>query len=311
MKKWIIIVCLFLLVIATILYFLIPANKNTGYKVMVNCTESGASRKIINKENWQLWWPGQKINDTLYTYQSRTYKIDKILLNGIQTTIFNNKDSVKAVLQVLFYGNDSTQFQWMFNNINYSANPLIRFKQYFAVRKCSKNIVLLLENMKKYFDNPENIYGLKITRQRVAEASMISLKDTFQQYPSTQEIYGMIQSVKGYIQKKGGEESGHPMLHVEKEGPAIFEVMVAVPTKKDLPSEGQFELKHMHLGFILTADVKGGAYSIVKGEEELTNYFRDYKKNSPAISFQSLVTDRLTETDSTKWVTRLYYPVFQ
>ena len=311
MKKWIIIVCLFLLVIATILYFLIPANKNIGYRVMVNCTESGASRKIINKENWQLWWPGQKINDTLYTYKSCTYKIDKMLLNGIQTTIFNNKDSVKAVLQVLFYGNDSTQFQWVFNNIEYSANPIKRFEKYFEIKMFKENVVLLLADMKKYFDNPENIYGLKITTQKEAEASMISLKNTFQHYPSTQEIYGMIQSVKGYIQKKGGEESGHPMLHVENEGLGIFEVMVAVPTKKDLPSEGQFELKHMHLGFILTADVKGGAYSVVKGEEELTNYFRDYKKNSPAISFQSLVTDRLTETDSTKWVTRLYYPVFQ
>ncbi len=311
MKKWILIVSLFVALITSILYFLIPSNKNTGCKVIVNCTESGAARKITNVKNWQLWWAGKKINDTLYTHQNFTYRIDRMLLNGIETTIFNNGDSVKGFLQIIYYGNDSTQFQWIYNNINYSANPLTRFEQYFALRKCRKNIVLLLGGMKNYFDRPENIYGLKITTEKVAETSMISVKNTFQQYPSTQEIYGMVQSVKEYIQKKGGQQAGYPMLHVEKEGQAVFEAMVALPTKSDLPAEARFELKHMHLGFILTADVKGGAYSVVKGEEELTNYFRDYKKNSPAISFQSLVTDRLTETDSTKWVTRLYYPVFQ
>jgi hypothetical protein len=59
------------------------------------------------------------------------------------------------------------------------------------------------------------------------------------------------------------------------------------------------------------AEVKGGLFSVINGEEELTYYLSDYKKNSPAIPFQSLVTNRLLEIDTSKWVTKLYYPIFQ
>lgn len=86
--------------------------------------------------------------------------------------------------------------------------------------------------------------------------------------------------------------------------------MVAIPTKKPLPSKNKFQVKRMILGNILMGEVKGGITTVINSEEQLANYVTDHKKLSPAISYQSLVTDRLMEKDSTKWVTRLYYPVF-
>jgi hypothetical protein len=309
MKKWFIIICIFSLSVISMLYFLIPSNQNTNYQTTVNCTESGISRLMLNEENWQIWWPGQKVNDTLYTYQNYNYRIDKILMNAIELSIFNNQHLVKGFLQFNSYSIGSTKFQWVSKNI-FSANPIKRFQQYFKLKKSEKNVENLLADLKKYFDNPENIYGLKIVQQKITDGFFISAKNSFQQYPSTAEIYSLIQSVKEYIKKAGGEEIDSPILHVEKEGPARYEAMVAIATKGNLPSEGLFQLKRMHLGNILMAEVKGGIYTIIKGEEELRKYVSDYKRNSPAIPFQSLITNRLSETDSTKWVTRLYYPIF-
>ena len=39
-------------------------------------------------------------------------------------------------------------------------------------------------------------------------------------------------------------------------------------------------------------------------------YFQDYKKISMAMSFTMLVTDRMLQTDSSRWITRLYEPVY-
>lgn len=307
MKKWILVVCFFMLVLAVSFYILIP-TQNFNNQITVNCTESAIIRKIADQKKW-LWWPGNKINDSIYSFKDYNYKIEKILLNGINTTVFNDKDSVKGFLQLTYYGNDSTQFQWIAEYF-FSANPFKRFVQYFQFKKVINNVAFLLADIKKYFDKPENIYGMKIVKQKVTESSMISLKNTFQHYPSTQEIYKMIELLKEYIQKEGGKESNFPMLHVQKEDPMIYETMVAIPTKSDLPSSGKFLLKKMVLGNILMAEVKGGIYTVIKMEDELTNYVNDYKKLSPAIPFQSLVTDRLLETDTTKWITKLYYPIF-
>jgi len=310
MKKWIFIIIMFGVVIIGILYFLISANQITGYQTVANCTQTASSRKIIQTEKWKLWWPGEKINDTLYKYQNYTYSINKILLNGIGITISDNKSSVNGFFQFGYYGHDSTRFDLTYKN-NFSSNPLKRFQQYFQLKGFKSNVISLLGNIQKYFDNPENIYGLNIITDKVVESSFISLKKTFQQYPSTIEIYQAIESVKGYIKKAAGEEAGFPMLHVENLGPENFELMVAVPITNELPTEGQYQLKRMHTGYALTAEVTGGVYNVMTGEKELANYIIDYKINSPAIPFQSLVTNRLQETDTTKWITKLNYPVLK
>ncbi len=308
--RWILIVCLLIFIIISSLYFLIPATQNFNIQATVNCTEDGVSRQIINKSKWKLWWPGQISDGTIYSYKNCNYRIEKILLNGIETTVYNNKDSVKGVLKFVYSGNDSTEFKWTSTYI-LSTNPFKRFTQYLQLKKIENNVENLLADIKKYFDNSENIYGMKVVKQKVTESSMISVKNTFKHYPSTVEIYNMIESIKGYIKKEGGEEIDYPMLNVQKEDTTTYEIMVAMPTKSDLPSDDKFKLKKMVLGNILMAEVKGGVYTVMKGEEELTNYLNDYKKMSPAIPFQSLVTNRLAEADTSKWITRLYYPIFK
>ena len=309
MKKLILIVCLFILVITFILYFLIPNAQNLNYQTTVGCTESAVSRYLINKNKWHLWWPGQIKDSTNYSYKNCNYRFGKILLDGIGTTVLNDKDSVKGFLKFIYFGNDSTQFQWTSNYI-FSANPVKRFTQYLQLKNIANNIENLLGETKKYFEKEENIYGMKVLKQKVTESSLISVKDTFPHYPSTQEIYGMINSLKEYIRQKGGHEDSYPMLNVNTEDSIVYETMVAIPTKNDMPSEGKFHLKKMVLGNILMAEVKGGVSSVIKGEKELTNYVNDHKKTSPAIPFQSLVTNRLLESDTSKWITRLYYPIF-
>jgi hypothetical protein len=49
--------------------------------------------------------------------------------------------------------------------------------------------------------------------------------------------------------------------------------------------------------------------AVDKGMQQLEYYLNEHRLRPPALPFQSLVTDRLVERDTTKWITRLYYPV--
>ena len=62
-------------------------------------------------------------------------------------------------------------------------------------------------------------------------------------------------------------------------------------------------------GNILVTDVKGGPYNIAKAFEAVEKYTEDHNRMAPAIHFQSLVTDRRQERDTSKWITRIYWPV--
>lgn len=310
MKKNLIWFPLILVILIGAFYFYIPTTNKLRFQTIVNCTAGGATRQITNTGKWHLWWPGEEKDNNSFTYKNYHYRIDNIRLNGFGATIFNANDSIKAFFQFASIAIDSTQFQWA-ATYNFSTNPVKRFVQFVQFNKFKSNVKYLLADTKKYFNQQENIYGMKIVNETVKEATYISTKKTFSYYPSTKEIYELIGSLKNYIVRKGGEEKGDPMLHVEQEGPAIYETMVALPTKNELPSEGGFQLKKMILGNILMGEIKGGNYTILTGEKELANYVIDYNKLSPAVGFQSLVTNRLLEADTTKWLTRLYYPIFQ
>lgn len=308
MKKLIGVIGL-IIIIFILLYFFIPSTKTFIYQTTANVTPTAVTRKIIHKPEWPSWWPGKTINDSTYQFQNNIFRIDKILLDAVETTVFNNNDSLKGYLQFTGFGQDSTRFGWV-SEYHFPDNPIKRLKDYFQFKKINNQIKTLVDSIQVQFNQPLVIYGMNIKEQKVTDSTLISLKNTFSHYPSTSEIYSMVDSINSYISKNGGEVNNHPMLNVHQNGPAAFETMVAIPTKRDLASNGKFELKKMVLGNILMGEIKGGVHAVLDGEKQLRFYANDYHKMSPAIPFQSLVTNRIVEPDSAKWVTRLYYPVF-
>jgi hypothetical protein len=309
MKKLIGIIGFIIIIVFILLYFFIPTTKSFYYQTTANVTPTAVTRKIIHKNEWQSWWPGEKINDTIYRFKNETFKINKVLLDAIEATIINDKDSIEGYLQFTGFGEDSTQFIWA-SEYHFATSPFKRFKDYFQLKKVNSDIKILVDSIQKRFDNPVNIYGMDIKEQKVTDSTLISLRNTFSHYPTAGEIYGMVDSINLYISKNGGEVNNYPMLNVHQNGPSLYETMVAIPAKKDVVAKGNFELKKMVLGNILMGEVKGGVHAVVNGEQQLRYYANDYHKMSPAMPFQSLVTNRIVEPDSTKWITRLYYPVF-
>ena len=309
MKKILLILLVLILSIIAI-NFLLPSSKTFVIERSAKCAEASVARQFTNKINWKLWWPGEIKNDTMFYYKNCRYRVDKILLNGFLATVFSKQDSLKGFLQYIYEANDSTTFRWSATT-KLSDNLFTKWSQNSQLNKIELNTNDLLEDIKIHFNTRDKVYGLNIKRETVSIPSYISTKNSFNHYPSTQDIYEMIESLNQYIVKMGGEEIKEPMLHVEFEGADVYEAMVAIPIKNELASTDKFKLKKMILGNILTAEVKGGSYKIIAGEQEFKNYIDDYKILSPAIPFQSLITNRLIEKDTTKWITKLNYPIFQ
>jgi hypothetical protein len=85
--------------------------------------------------------------------------------------------------------------------------------------------------------------------------------------------------------------------------------MVAIPVNKVLRDDDPFAFKRMVPGNILVAEVNGGKYTIEKALAEMELYIKENKLKPPAIPFESMITDRSREPDTSKWVTRIYYPI--
>jgi hypothetical protein len=121
----------------------------------------------------------------------------------------------------------------------------------------------------------------------------------------------MIEKVNQHIQQQNGKQTNSPMLNVRVQSDSSYEVMVAVPVDRALPEKGNIFLKRMLFGgTLLEAEINGGIHKINQGFSDFRNFVMDYGKTPAAIPYEMLITDRSREPDTSKWVTKLFYPVY-
>ena len=62
-------------------------------------------------------------------------------------------------------------------------------------------------------------------------------------------------------------------------------------------------------GLFMTADIRGGAYTVDEAMRQLELFIQEYNRIKIATGFQILITDRRHEPDTTKWITKIKIPI--
>ena len=306
MKKVLIGLVLSIAFLLAAVYLFIPRKKKIEATVPLNAALPGVFRTLINDSNWNKWWPGE----TPFTYNKQTYSIKRRLFNVFDIDIYSDKDTINSQMELVLVNENTMTILWNAEQIS-SNDPFKRFIGHRHAKQTEKNMNAILQSLKTFLQKKENIYGVDIKEALVKDSALISTRRQFDHYPNAQEVDSMIQSLKKYISQNNAIEKNSPMLNVFELGNSRYEAMTAIPVDKALPKTNEFAPKFLLKGGnILEAEIQGGTYTIEKGLKELENYRADYKFNTPAIPYQLLVTDRAKEPDTTKWITRLYYPVF-
>jgi hypothetical protein len=188
-------------------------------------------------------------------------------------------------------------------------NPANRLSQYGFALQMKKSMITILDSFAAFMNKPENVYGTHIAVAKIPDSVLVSTKRIFPQYPTDDEVYELLHQLTSYIDKYQVKQNGQPMLHISENDEGKYQTQVAIPIEKDVPETANIKMKYMPIGNTLLAEVSGGHYCINKGLEALHEYKTDFAFISPAIPFQYLITNRMEEKDTSKWITRLYYPV--
>ncbi len=100
------------------------------------------------------------------------------------------------------------------------------------------------------------------------------------------------------------------MMNIAKEDSSKYLLRVALPVSKIIKEEHGIVIKRMIRGNILVSnDITGGSSAVEHASKQMMHYVQDFNKTLAALPFQSLITNRQLEQDSTKWITRIYCPV--
>lgn len=313
MKKSIIGACATLLLFLLSSYFFIPGKIVITRSITANANQAGVYRFLMYEPNWSKWWPGSSSVDegleTVFESGGYRFKTTKPFHNSFEIAIEKEKLTENSLLQIFSLGNDSIKIEWN-TIINTGINPLSRIQRYFKARELSKSLDVVLSSMQKYISEVKHIYGIDIRKEKVQIEYLVSTKKTFDDYPNTENIYAMIGQIKKYISPMQVKEEDYPMLNINISDSTQFDTQVAIPVSKQLPNSGIFSSKKMlKYANILVAEITGGTYMADSAMKQIELYVTDYQYSNVALPFQSLVTDRTKVTDTSKWITRIYYPI--
>lgn len=307
---------LFVLIIAAIasIYVFIPTEINVTKIAAVNVTFPAGTRFFMNSEKWKEWWPASDSGNTViskevgFFHHQAHHTIGKELFNGHAINTTFKGSTLKGEVIYAQLGADSVAFFWKYK-YNCSYNPIQRIQEYFMLKDLKENTAEILTALKNFLEKEENVYGMKIQHSLVVDTILISTKIIFSSSPNIDQVYKMIDQLKAYTKEQNAKETGYPMVNVTVLDKTHFQTMVALPVDKKLTETTIFSWKKMVAGKILIGEVKGGDARTKNAFEEMHNYVIDHQITSPAIPFISLVTNRKQESDSSKWISRIYYPV--
>ena len=313
MKKWLIgfILLLFLFFVGT--YFFIPRKIVITRAVNANANQAGVFRFLSEEKNWKRWWPGEitESNDSTAMFEAGGYCFTKTgtHFNSFDFSIKKDKQTFNSLLQLFSINISNVKIVWS-ATINTGLNPFNRIGAYFDVKKLGRSLDSILVSMKSQISNVQDVYGFDIKEEKVKIEFMISTKRTFDHYPSTENIYEMLNQVKKYITNLQAKKEDYPMLHVTMIDSFNYLAQVAIPIDRQLPDSGIFTSKRMlKNGNILVVQVSGGSNKIDSAMKQMDLYISDHQYNNVAIPYQSIITDRTQETDTSKWVTKIYFPI--
>lgn len=274
----------------------------------------GEFRFIGEEEKWEKWWRNSDgkahRNGDPFIYNGTVFRLSgqQNYIAGI--VIEQNGIKIQSVLHLVSFKSDSTGAIWECE-IPAGNNPVSRISTYNKAVELSKNMKAVLQNLKNYVSNPLNVYEISIHRSFTRDTTMLSARFISPTYPTTAEIYGCLETIEKSIKKQEGKVSNFPLLHVRQLDSGGFETQVAIPTNRLLENDGKIFYRRMFPGNFLTAEVKGGPYTLKEAQDQLINFQKDNRKIVMAMPFQQLITDRMKEQDTLKWITRIYLPVMQ
>lgn len=300
MKKiFVAVVCIIVLLIACI-YLFIPSQVRIHKNLALKQNSLAVSRAFSERDKWKKWWKQSEIK-----YHEENFTLQAQMINRYKISL---DPAIKpATIQVIDLIGDSCQIIIQ-TDFPKTRNLIERIKYFLRGNELNDALNAQLLSVKQFAENDENIYGIKIKEAKVKDSVLLSTRKEFDHEPTVQEVYDLINALRNYIKSQDAVETNHPMLHVEF-SQNKQDVMVAIPLNKSIPETSSFRIKRMVLGNILETEVRGGPNTIKKGMEELENYRADHNKVAPAISFEQLITDRSKQNDTTKWITKLYYPI--
>lgn len=312
MKQTFAVIILVIVVLGGGIYLLTPTSNTIEIVKKLNVTQSVAQRMFAANFYRKKWLPkeGKIISEKIFLLDDCSFDFtNDLLLNTVITVKYKNKTSTSFLNSMAVEQHSIVSLNF---NLPKSKTVFERGSNYFTTRHLKKTTEKMFSALKIFTDDMANVYGVKMQKTLLKDSTLIAVKAFVNHYPTISEIYSKISLLQQYARESNSIQTNPPMLNIYKQNDSAYNFMVALPINKFLQDKDDILGKRMLAGgnILETGEITGGNKTVEGYLIELENFRADNAAIAPAIPYQSLITDRSKESDTAKWITKLYFPVF-
>jgi hypothetical protein len=296
------------------IYIFVPQKIVVSKVEEVESSERIVSGHLNDNHKRRKWWPSKIVetmtsDTTVLNYEGYSFRFIQPDFNSSSILISDNNSSIPSVFTWAPSRKNFIEINWT-ASFQTSYNPIKRVIQYVQAHRLKTRMTAITESLLRFIVKSENVYGISIQRSTIKDTLLAATTITGNRYPGNEEIYDRIESMIGYIESQKAKPANPPMLNISQNEQGAYQTTIGIPISKLINPGGGILINRMVAGNTLISEIKGGPRTIAKAFDQMELYLEDFKLVSPAMPFESLVTDRRAEPDTSNWVTKIYYPIF-
>jgi effector-binding domain-containing protein len=324
------IILLVLVILLIAIAYLLPNKVQVQKTSLIHAPTSTVFEQVNNLHNWEKWSPWFRLDTTMdikyfgnakgegsgYEWKSENRKVGSgslvIIASVPEDSILTELEftsNQKIISSILFNSTDSgTMVTWGIE-FKLGKNPFLRYIGLFMKKNIENDFAKGLENLDIYLKSQHLPVDMKIELTTIQSFNYISIRDTviFNDISTKMgEYFGVLME---YMNRKNLVQTHAPfaIYHSFTNDDADIEVGIGitqpVETKQPIIS-GKFNASN-----VVVADYYGPYNNISKAHELIQTWLAANNKKMKGPPYEFYVTDPSSEKDSTKWLTRVYYPV--
>jgi len=320
------------ILVVIIIGFFLPRHATVEGRIQINSTKEIAFKQINILKNWEKWSPWYEIDTaTIYTYSeleggkeaSYTWKSEHKSVGNGKLTITESiiEDSIE--IEMIFEGQGRANCYFNFTDItdgievkwtvitNAGFNPVARFFNLFMKKPLGKDIEKGLANLKVLCENYKESYSINIEEFNFVGCKYIGIMDSCSSVEISSKLEQLYGELSKYMQKNKLEYITAPIdiTYFYSDEKTIFEAAIPISSNSKVKDEGRVKVKEILPVTVALGHYYGAYNQIYTAYLDIEKWIKENKKNAGTFSWEEYITDPVTETDTSKWYTKIYYVI--
>ena len=331
MLKKILLSLLVVVVLLIVVGFFLPKISIVERTMLIKAKPEVVFGQINNLKNWEQWSPWHQLDKSMkinyanittgkgasYTWSSEN---DNVGSGTMRITQSSPNDSINMSVDFGDHGTSAAKFiltpdtegvtvKWI-GSFDMGNNPLGRYFGLMMNKFVGGDYEKGLNNLRVVCEQmSSNSVNLTISETKTEQMAVVTIKTTSDLANIAKTLGESYQKIGEFIGKNGLKVSGHPFSIYHSFSHEKIDMEPGMAVDKVVKGNSNINVYEIPTTKVIRGDYYGSYEGTEQAHELLNEYIKTNSKKIVGSPWEVYVTDPMTEKDTAKWLTEIYYPV--